>query len=409
MARHPPNAASRPHGTEAVLWAARRGLLFRLLADLTASELEVLRRCDALTLGRSDWSEGTRLDEAGLALDSLERLTLTARFAEFFGAPSSAADRVLGSATTLGETVDALTRPANEAEDIGFRTSGSRGPSQCCRHRLEDLLAETAAWRDMLPDARRIVAFVPSHHIYGFIWSILLPAAIKAETVDARATGFGAAFASAQPGDVLVAAPVIWAFAARAQLVFRDGVVGISSAASLPQETAVALRRRAGLRLFEIYGATETGGIGWREDSDEPYRLLDAWVRSGSGLSRRCGDSDRTIIPPDRLAWSGARRLRPIGRHDQAVQVGGHNVYPDRVANVIERHAQVAKAAVRLDRHTGRLKAFVVPVAMPADTVGFRALLIDFLKADLRPPAIPVAFSFGPALPRDPLGKLVDW
>lgn len=65
----------------------------------------------------------------------------------------------------------------------------------------------------------------------------------------------------------------------------------------------------------------------------------------------------------DELVWEDSRHFLPQGRRDEVVQVGGRNVSPAHVAQVLRRHPRVRDASVRLMRPDEglRLKAFVVP------------------------------------------------
>ena len=103
------------------------------------------------------------------------------------------------------------------------------------------------------------------------------------------------------------------------------------------------------------------------------------------------------------------------GRRDRAVQVGGTNVYPDRVARVLRAHPKVADCAVRLMRpeEGWRLKAFVVPDGVSAGAIGdpadlrreLRRWLRDKVEASERPGSI----TLGAVLPLDDQGKAADW
>jgi acyl-CoA synthetase (AMP-forming)/AMP-acid ligase II len=59
---------------------------------------------------------------------------------------------------------------------------------------------------------------------------------------------------------------------------------------------------------------------------------------------------------------AGDRSFHVLRRQDGAVQVGGINVFPSRVAEVLARHPLVAQASVRLaaPEQGGRLKALIV-------------------------------------------------
>ena len=132
----------------------------------------------------------------------------------------------------------------------------------------------------------------------------------------------------------------------------------------------------------------------------------------------RCGADGRrrSFALQDRLAWSAPGRFRPMGRIDHAVQVGGVNVFPGYVADVLRMHPKVADASVRAMRpdEGRRLKAFVVPRAGAPlegspEASALRAELGAWMAERLSTPERPAAYSFGAALPRQASGKLSDW
>jgi long-chain acyl-CoA synthetase len=180
-----------------------------------------------------------------------------------------------------------------------------------------------------------------------------------------------------------------------------------SSGAPCPDPTARTLAA-GGLRLLQVYGSSETAGVGWREEAGAPYRLLPYWRRGVQDDTIERGN-DRFPLQ-DRLEWIDAERFVPDGRLDQAVQVGGTNVHPAYVAEVLALHPGVRACVVRPMRpdEGARLKAFVVAGegAVPA---ALRAELDGWIAERLTPPERPAAFSFGPALPRGPGGKPADW
>jgi long-chain acyl-CoA synthetase len=96
-------------------------------------------------------------------------------------------------------------------------------------------------------------------------------------------------------------------------------------------------------------------------------------------------------------------------RRDAAVQVGGVNVFPERVRQVLIEHPQVVDAAVRLMRPDEglRLKAFVVP--RPDAGAGFTQELRAWIDTRLAAPERPKAITLGQQLPRGQLGKAADW
>ena len=114
----------------------------------------------------------------------------------------------------------------------------------------------------------------------------------------------------------------------------------------------------------------------------------------------------------DKLDWVDDTRFRPAGRIDQAVQVGGTNVFPGYVADVLRLHPAVAEAAVRLMRpdEGRRLKAFIVPHAgAGGDLAALREDLSRWVGERLATAERPAAWNIGERLPRQASGKPADW
>lgn len=271
----------------------------------------------------------------------------------------------------------------------------------------------------LVPRRRRILSAVPSHHIYGFLFTVLMPHRLEGamgagpvEVVDIRQAGPAALEALAQPGDLVVAHPAWWEAAARVVPAYGADIVGVTSTAPCPDTLAAALAA-AGLRLLQVYGSSETAGVGWRDRAGVPFALLPYWARTDdtASLARTLPDGTARRYPlQDRLEWADGRHFLPAGRIDAAVQVGGVNVFPAYVADVLALHPQVREAAVRLMRpdEGRRLKAFVV--AQPgADVDLLRAELPGWTAERLTAPERPVAWTFGPRLPRQAGGKPADW
>jgi len=396
-------------------WWQEESALHRVVADLVAAELAQARPGRARPA--SPWSAGLDLAR-DLGADSLDLTGAATALADLFQFGRSGTGDALLGRPVLSDWIDAARAGLSAFDaELVFRTSGSSGMPKRCAHRLGDLWREVDELARLLPGRRRVLAAVPAHHIYGFLFTVLLPQALAQpsnENVpvhELRTASPAALGALLRPGDLVVAHPDLWRQVAALGLAFPADVVGVSSTAPCPDEVARALAE-GGLRLVQVYGSSETAGVGWREAAGEPYRLFPYWRRAGEGALERAGRDGASERFPlqDRVAWSDPRCFLPAGRIDQAVQVGGTNVFPAYVAEVLGMHPAVFACRVRLMRpdEGTRLKAFVVPRAAE-DTAALRADLPGWIAARLTPPECPVAFSFGPALPRGPGGKPTDW
>jgi long-chain acyl-CoA synthetase len=298
-----------------------------------------------------------------------------------------------------------------------FRTSGSSGAPKRCTHGLDTLRQECAELARLLPGRRRILGAVPAHHIYGFLFTVLLPAHLGGlEVVDVRAAAPAALAGMVRAGDLVVAHPGWWEAVQRVEPAFAPGIVGVTSAAPCPDPLAAALAA-AGLRLLQVYGSSETAGVGWRDAAGAPYALLPYWRRSDDDavLERELPDGGTGAYPlQDRLVWTGDGLFLPEGRRDDAVQVGGVNVFPAYVAEVLRMHPEVREAAVRPMRadEGARLKAYVVPRGVAEagfDAEAFTRELAAFAAERLRAPERPAAYTFGARPARQASGKPADW
>lgn len=378
-----------------------RPAIRRIVLDLLAAELTRSRGRSAAALGQREWDEATRVDEAGLDLDSLEQLDAAAALTEFFHLHEYGAEDYLLALPSIGEWCDLVAQSlAATGTHVTFRTSGSTGEPKRCTHALADLRAEAGLWATRFADAPAIVALVPSHHIYGTIFAALLPEMLGCAVTEA--------VRDAAPGTLAVGTPTHWAHLARSLLAFPDGVIGVTSTAPMPSQLAHRLRGQRLSRLVEVYGSSETGGIASREHEGAAFALLPGWRADGDTLARTLASGERTVVtPPDHLHWLDARRFAIRGRRDGAVQVGGINVFPARVRDTLLAHAGVADAAVRLEADSGRLKAFVVPARTGDDR------LVDELDRwcgdRLAAPERPRRFALGGALPVNAMGKPADW
>jgi 4-coumarate--CoA ligase (photoactive yellow protein activation family) len=266
---------------------------------------------------------------------------------------------------------------------------------------------------------------MPVHHVFGFAFAIMLPKYLDIPVKDLPALPSAEFFRELREGDLVLAFPLFWRsfldICSGPRPLFRPPKVhGLTSGAPCPPETIeglLALPPRQGRAILggmtEIYGATEFGAVGLRRQCRGPYTLLPHWERvllddGGWGIARRNGSATPL---PDIVSWEGGRTFVPLGRKDHAVQVGGINVFPARVAGLLRGHPKVRACAVRLMRpeEGARLKAFVVPEeGLPPDPSLARELK-QWLAERLEPAARPKSFSFGSSLPVTFSGKLADW
>lgn len=399
-------------------WQARPALL-RFVADLVGGELAALRHDPLLQV--DGWTEALCF-EHDLGVDSLELLHVAGALAAALQLHHSGVEDYLLARRTLGDWVDIAEAGLRHHDaELTFSSSGSTGQPKRCSHPLDRLEQEARALATLFPGRRRLLVAVPGHHIYGFLFTQLLPRhlGLDAAQVTGIRTQLPARLARvAAPGDLVIGHPAFWAEALAAGRPLPPDVTGVSSTAPCPDAVAEQADD-CGLALVQVYGASETGGLGWRRSHRDDYRLLPYLDRDGAHedrLLRTLPDGrTETVQAQDRLRWSGARTFGVGARNDGAVQVGGVNVFPERVREALLEHPAVAECAVRLMRPDEgvRLKAFIVPRAgCDAGTDGGRAFLRDlraWIDTRFAAPERPKALTLGSRLPRTAMGKAADW
>ena len=409
--------ASR-QGGDPVAWWAVDTVLMRFVEDLIAGELKVLRPGAWSRMAAHPWAPSLDIAQ-DLGADSLERLSVATALAEAVHlAESGIQDYLLARNTLYDWAAIAQTGLRNYSKCLTFRTSGSTGNPKACTHTLEALEQEIAELAPHFHGCSRIVSAVPSHHIYGFLFTVLLPRQLgiaEVPILNARASSPASLQSALRAGDLVVGHPEFWRNVSRVGIRIPAGVKGVNSTGPLPQGVSGELIKMGLARLLEIYGSSETCGVGWRDEGMRGYRLLSYWMRSdspGEALLRRLPDGgDGSYSLQDHLEWLSADEFLPTGRIDQAVQVGGINVFPGRVREALLQHPLVGDAAVRLMRSDegNRLKAFIVPKSGDVDLTALRTEIEQWAAERLSAPETPRGLSFGSALPRDASGKLADW
>jgi long-chain acyl-CoA synthetase len=387
---------------------------FPVLLSLIAGELAQTRRLSALDANFLGLNGDTEIGAGALGTDSLDLLNLAGAVAEMFHLHETGVEEYLLRYRTVANWSEIVqVSLQKKAEHITFRSSGSTGSPKRCTHRLARLGAEAREHAERHPDCRRVLSMIPSHHIYGFIWAALLPRHLDIPVVDVRLWSPSRIAREIQGRDLLLGVPANWSLLARGIDLFPKGVCGISSGAPCPPALFDQVRR-AGVDLTEIYGSSETAGIGFRQSADEPFTLLPHWKRTDSAdwLTPGQQDAESMSIPlPDYVGWESDRTFRVAGRRDGAVQVNGNNVFPGKVADVMRSCPGVRDCGVRLMRveEGDRLKAFIVWDQEMVQPERAEDTLRRWAEQNLQPFERPATYKFGGSLPVNDMNKFADW
>ena len=359
-----------------------------------------------------DWSA------SGMALDSLACMQLATAAAIWCNAYDAGFGDIFLAKRTAQDWCEAMKRArSGGANGFTFSTSGSTGKRQHIRHTEDSLMDEANSWAQIFQASalpvRRVITLVPCHHIYGFIWGVLVPKMLGVPVIEASHEALPKLLA----GDLLVGVPDQWQWLACSVPAVVGPVQGVTSTAPMPGSVHHKLTTAEGVmparlsRLLQIYGSTQTGGIAWRDSPDTPYTLAPDHYRSADGGVELMlpGGAVVPMALQDEVRWTSTSQFELLRRTDSCVQVGGHNVSTDWVRGQLLAYPAVKDANVRLDTAAAlpRLKAFVV-LESPADE-SQQAGLQEWALDNLPWYAALSSICYGTELPRNAMGKLTDW
>jgi acyl-CoA synthetase (AMP-forming)/AMP-acid ligase II len=311
-----------------------------------------------------------------------------------------------------------------DSQCLVLATSGSSGESKLIGKTLAQLSNEVAVlqtlWGCQL-GAATIVGSVSTQHIYGLLFRVLWPLS-AGRPIDARQWAFPEDLqrATLDHGDVAwVSSPALlkrigdnldWpALHGRVRKVFSSG-------GELPADAARALQQRLGQAPIEIYGSSETGGIGWRQGTPQwtPFpgtqisRDADGslWVRSPylpEGHAEHMADAVRIEADGFHL----------LGRLDRIVKLEEKRISLPRIERILAGHCWIDEARLGMV-HAGRayigaLVALTEAGIKELRARGRRALIAALrqaLGADVEELAWPRRWRFMRQLPGNAQGKL---
>lgn len=229
-----------------------------------------------------------------------------------------------------------------DAAALWLFTGGSTGRPRLWAKAAKHVLSEVAMLTRSfgIGPADRVLSTAPPNHIYGILFSVVLPV-LSGALIDRHAPFFPAEVAertTTSGATILVTTPVHLRALLAAQWQPHDTRLVFTSSAPLAKADAIALHDQTGIWPIEVYGSTETGGVASRteQDSTDGWTALPGvdWrltedvlaVRSPHISDEAPRDEDGFYHTADRARDLGDGRFALAGRADGVVKVGGRRV-----------------------------------------------------------------------------------
>jgi acyl-CoA synthetase (AMP-forming)/AMP-acid ligase II len=336
-------------------------------------------------------------------------------------------------------TLQPLT-PSQPADMTGpallLQSSGTTGLPKIVRRDAASLDAVAASMTAALgiESSDQVLACVPLCHSYGLEHGLLAPIFAGASVHlagDFDPTTFHREFAETRV-TVLPAVPSVYEILANqtAAAAAHSLRLAYSAGAPLPTTVYERMRERFGVKIGQLYGATEIGSVTFAHPASANFqpssvgRAMDGvelqfdvegqlLVRAKSLMSGYVDDA--SPLTPDGFFPTGdlghldaAGNLFITGRLKLLIDVGGLKVNPLEVEQAICEHPDVAACIVvpiRQSETVSRLKAIVTasdPLHPPV-----MSELRSFVRERLTSHKIPRVFELRESMPRSATGKIL--
>lgn len=257
----------------------------------------------------------------------------------------------------LGETRLPPARLDPDTARLTLSTSGSTGEPKRIDKTLRQLDNEVQAlerqWGDVLGRAV-LVASVSAQHIYGLLFRVLWPLAAGRAFVR-LAQPYPeylqqASLPHSESGFAWITSPALlkrlgdnldWDALKQVRKIFSSG-------GALPTDAAQAVYRLLDQAVTEIYGSSETGGIGWREGGD-------AWTPFPGVRFTTLPDGRPAIASPylplntlepcaDALEQGPDGRFELLGRLDRIIKLEEKRISLPALEGALSLHPWVSEA-----------------------------------------------------------------
>ena len=215
------------------------------------------------------------LDAKPFYCDSLDLVSLAIEVGDFFGVTHSGLEehflryRDLSSWVAIVE--DSL---QHYSATITFQTSGTTGEPKKVEHHITDLLQEAKALASLFWERKSVDAFVRPHHIYGFLYSIVLPKFLDLECKYYEPLPSKHIFTKRE-NSLVIATPTLYKNLSLLEGSFAADTILVSSSEALAQEDYTFLQKRGAKSIYEFYGSSESLGVGYKTDPKDPYTLFE--------------------------------------------------------------------------------------------------------------------------------------
>jgi len=251
--------------------------------------------------------------------------------------------------------------PAEDQVAIRFLTSGSTGEPKIVDkygYQFFRQLEREIGWLGCAPDLR-VMSMVPPFHILGNIYGFIVPLLTGGSTTylhNALPSRWASHIRDQEP-DLVIGVPSHYRFLANTIDAPLPKALYLSSGAPMSPQVVTDFLQQAGHEVCQIYGSTETGGVGKRCGFGpwQPFPGLKWRTREEDGrlmvFSPWQENPEQWTVTDDLAEIGEDGTLTLLGRADSITKVGGKRFSTNEIIEIIENSGLVDSAvAITYDR-----------------------------------------------------------
>ena len=246
-----------------------------------------------------------------------------------------------------------------------FFTSGTTGEPTGALKSKENITKELMVLKKLFAHLRieRAIVTVPLIHIYGFLAGVLLPRALEAEVVlKEEFLPYELITLAEDKKTLCITNPVFLKVLNRLNINQKyPNIIFLSSTGKLDKEVAKSLHEKLGVTIYQLFGSTETGGIGYKINDDELWKPLDN-VEVNKVKDRLSVDSpyisnflieknlvkvNKPFITTDIIEIKKDGFLL-LGRASEIIKISGKRISLLEIETLLEKSEDIKEALVKL-------------------------------------------------------------
>jgi acyl-coenzyme A synthetase/AMP-(fatty) acid ligase len=306
--------------------------------------------------------------------------------------------------------------------NITLFTSGSTGSATSIQKTFQQLANEVNVLENLFGSYFldcEVFGTVSHQHIYGLLFRILLPLSLGVPFSDTMLEYPDQVANMSSSNRTLVSSPALLK-----RLTIEQVKIGykkvFSSGGVLPFESSNQCSYLFGSMPIEVYGSSETGGIGWREQTalNEPLTVF-------PGLDVRCTDKGRLEVrspfilqdhwwlTDDHVSLLPDGRFHLMGRADRIVKVSEKRISLVEVERRLQEFSEIQEVVAIALENSNRLEVAAVVVLTEEGSAkisvqgrfAFWSSVKQKLRDHIEPVGIPRRYRVVDQIPIDSQGK----